>query len=321
MMARDLQDLPGVSPQTSRAANSESLKDQEPISPRTFALANQLFLHAALVWGEFGLAPLRNRTLMDRAHDLFSFSDADPRHPDPFRAIIGSLGPALSASGVEPVLNHVELAEFFRPVVQLRGVYVTKAVTQLLGLGVASDISLLFCMFLNNIPSSSSTETAAAVDHAVKLLADAQFRAHFVDRFGTDRAVGYLMNSILGMALDLGDEFREATDRVATDLMDDPGLDPPIAAELRTLREYYRFSGSSSNLSDADVAEVMAGWADRQQHWLYPAVLERLLRRRPDATDVVERSFTFLEQGADVFQGNARHQACPQDRRTHDATA
>jgi hypothetical protein len=282
-----------------------SAREGETLSPKVLTRVDDLYLHSSLAWEELGLEQLRNRTLMDRANFLLEFTDAEPTKPEKFRRIIQGLGPALSAPGIQTVLYHLELAEFFESVRQMRSVYVTEAVSRLLKFGVASDLALVFCTFLNHLPMVDTMDSIGAVQHVVDLLSDPQSLDHFAQRFGSDPAVGFLLNNLVGVGERNGNGvLRDRTFHLLETLIEHPALAPEVASALETLRDFYFMRRGPRPSSAGEVSALLEQWDTRRDHWLYPSVLGYALAGQPDDRDLLDASFTLLESGDRVFNGS-----------------
>lgn len=302
-LARDVADVSEVAREI-LGGTRDRFREDEPVPPTALARVGDLYVCAALAWEELGLEQLRNRTLMDRALFLLEFTDADPVSPDTFRPIIQNLGPALAGPGVQPVLYHLELAAFFWPVVHMRSVYVTEAVSRLLRLGVGSDMALLFCTFLNHLPMAGTFETIAAVRHVVTLLSDEEFREHFVERFGNDMETAALINHVMSIATRSAVDLKPGADELTAALIAHPALAADVRTELEAVRDLYWLTSASPPASIVEVEATLREWAARQDHWLFPRVLSHLLRWCPDAPGLLEQSLCLLEQGDRAFRGS-----------------
>ena len=260
------------------------------------------YLQAAMAWEEFGLQNLRDVALVRRAEFLFQATNANPWKPETYEGILGSISKAMESTDMNGLLANMVVAKFFVELADLHGAYLLQCALQVLKSEL--DDSMKFSFGAAAMRSDHVSERRIPI---VEKIID-YLRTPDGLKQATERTTRGEFAALIHELLENAQLFHRK-DLFKTVLDFGRNLPPnPYLTQDRNLAIYLRFHGLRWDLENGqkpDWHAVLTQWEDARDHWMYPGMLNEVLKANESDESIVNRCFDYLRENDSPVRSSA----------------
>jgi hypothetical protein len=252
----------------------------------------RIYMHAAMAWEEFGLNEMRNNALLQRAQFLRDFTNISPDNSTAMSGLMKTLGSSLANNGHTGQLAHLTAATFFASWPDLASSYVAEAFSRAIDANACDEMKVLLTAAVSSALFRTTLQSYSAFKVLASKLNDDSLQRTFLRVCGSE-IVQRVIQRLFDAARSTQDrELHNGVCNLYRKIC--VHQSQQSRAILDTYYEFYTllWQGFDERISHRE--EILASWMTRQDHWLFVAVLQKLLEDRMDE-NILQQALSILE--------------------------